>query len=193
MNVPNQLTLGRIILTFVIMALVFVPGLAAKAWALGLFLIACLTDWLDGFLARRLHHITPFGILFDPIADKVLILGALLSFVQLRLAPAWMVAVIVARELLVTGVRLYAANRQIVIPAVKEGKHKMVSQVVAVAMVLIVLVVQEALGERISPSAHAAMQRLVLLCLWVTVVLTVVSGASFFWRNRSMLRDAAAR
>ena len=95
MTLPTKLTALRIILAFLVMDLLFVPGWAAKAAALGCFFVAGATDWLDGYLARRLGQATPLGALLDPIADKVLVLGVFIAFVQLRLVPAWMVLIIV--------------------------------------------------------------------------------------------------
>ena len=194
MSIPTKLTLLRILMTFVIMGLLFVPGWVAKILALGCFLLASMTDWLDGYLARRWRQVSPLGALLDPIADKVLVLGALLAFVQLRLIPAWMVLIIALREFLITGVRLFAASRHIVLPAAKEGKHKTVSQMVTIFVVLVVLVVQELLaGKPLSTRVTAAMGWTVSGCLWVTMVLTVASGTSFFWRSRAVLRDVVSR
>lgn len=193
-TLPTKLSLLRIALTFLIMALLFLPGLAAKAAALASFLVASLTDWLDGYLARRWRQASALGALLDPIADKVLILGVLLAFVQLRLVPAWMVLIIALREFLITGVRLFAASRNIVLAAAKEGKHKTVSQVVTIVVILVWLIVQAALGEQaVSAQAQRIMRSVVLGCLWVTMALTVASGASFFWRHRTVLLDAATR
>ncbi|MBI4322662.1 MAG: CDP-diacylglycerol--glycerol-3-phosphate 3-phosphatidyltransferase [Candidatus Omnitrophica bacterium] len=193
MNLATQLTLLRILLTFVIMGLLYVPGLFAKSLALALFLVAAATDWLDGYVARRLQHVSPFGILLDPIADKVLVIGLLAAFVQLGLIRAWMLLVIVLRELLITGVRLYAASREVVIPAATEGKHKTVSQMVAITLVLLLLLLHAALPAPRAAVFAAPMHALILACMWITVGLTVISGASFFWSNRTVLADAATR
>ena len=194
MTFPTKLSLLRIVMTFFIMTLIFIPGWIAKAAALAGFLFASLTDRLDGYLARRWHQQTPMGALLDPIADKVLILGIFLAFVQLRLIPAWMVLVIALREFVITGVRLVAACHHIVLPAAKEGKHKTVSQMVTIVVILGVLVIQEFLGRRaLSEAAVLAMRWTILGCLWVAMILTVISGASFFWRHRHVLRDAVAR
>jgi CDP-diacylglycerol--glycerol-3-phosphate 3-phosphatidyltransferase len=193
MNLPNKLTLLRILLTFLIMGLLFVPGLLAKGLCLGLFLLASATDWWDGYLARRRRQITPLGVLLDPIADKVLVVGLLLAFVQLRLVQAWMALVIVIREFLITGVRLYAASRRVVIPAAREGKHKTISQMLTILVVLALLVIQEWFASATAMRFSAWMSLVIFWLMWITVVLTVISGASFFWRNRSVLLDAMAR
>ena len=194
MTFPTKLTCLRLLLAFVIMALLFVPGWLPKALALGGFLAASVTDWLDGYLARRWRQQSELGALLDPIADKVLVLGILLAFVQLRLIPAWMVLIILFRELLITGVRLVAANRHVVLAATKEGKHKTVSQMVTIVVILTTLLVRALWGpEGLAASVDAAMTWLILACLWITTVLTVVSGTLFFWRYRAVLRDAVGR
>ena len=191
MTLPNKLTLLRLVLTFLIMGLLFVPGALAKGLCLALFLFAVATDWWDGYLARRFNQISALGTLLDPIADKVLVIGILLAFVQLELIRAWMLLVIFMRELLITGVRLYAASRHVVIPAAREGKHKTVSQMVTILLVLVLLVVREFLTGRRAEAFDAWMSPVVLGCMWATVVLTVISGASFFWRNRGILADVS--
>ena len=192
MILPTKLTLGRIGLTLLIMGLLFVPGVAAKAACLALFLLASATDWLDGFLARRWHQTSALGALLDPIADKVLVLGLFISFVQLRLVPAWMVLIIVARELLITGVRLYVASRRIVIAATTEGKHKTVSQMLTILILLVLLIIRETVTGPSAVTFERWMSQIIFWSLWVTVILTVISGASFFWRHRTILRDAVA-
>ena len=193
MTLPTKLTVLRVLLALLVMDLLFVPGWAAKAAALGCFFVAGATDWLDGYLARRLGQATPLGALLDPIADKVLVLGTFLAFVQLRLIPAWMVLVIVLRESLITGVRLVAAGRNIVLPAAKEGKQKTVSQMLTITVILAVLIIRELpVSHALSPQAMEAMWWSVLGCLWVTMVLTVVSGTMFFWRHRVILRDVVS-
>lgn len=193
MNLPNKLTILRVLLTFLIMACLFAPGAAAKALALGLFALASLTDWLDGYLARRLRYVTPLGVLLDPIADKVLVIGVLLAFVQLGLVRAWMVLVMTIREFLITGVRLYAASHHIVIPAAREGKHKTISQMATILLILALLLLRELVPAQDRSHLEGWMPGVVLGCMWITVILTVISGASFFWRNRTVLIDVAAR
>ena len=189
MTLPTKLSLLRIALTFVIMRLLFLPGWKAKAASFAIFIVAALTDWLDGFLARRWRQMTPTGALLDPIADKILVLGMFLAFVQMRLIPAWMVLVILFRELLITGVRLYAARRNIILAAAKEGKHKTVSQMVTLVAIFTLVLLQEWPGS-VPASVHRAVEGAVPVCLWLTMVLTVTSGALFFWRHRHVLKDA---
>ena len=192
MTLPTKLTLLRLILTFVLMALLFVPGWLPKVAVLSGFCLASLTDWLDGYLARRWNQMSALGALLDPIADKVLILGTFLAFIQLRLVPAWMVLAMLLRELLITGVRLFAASRHIVLSASKEGKQKTVSQMVTIVVILGVLIARErAQPAGLDLAMDAQLTRLIAGCLWLTVALTIASGASFFWRHWGTLRHAA--
>lgn len=186
MNLPNQLTLLRVGLSFLLILFLLLPGLAAKSLALTVFVLASLTDLWDGRLARRHGCVTDFGVLMDPIADKVLVLSAFVAFVQLQVAPAWMVVLIATREFLVTGVRLFALGKGQVLPAEAAGKHKTVSQMVAISVTLLYLVFREA-----SPEARVGWvtwgQHGIWGLLLVTVVLTMTSGVSFLWRHRKLI------
>ena len=179
MTIPNALTVSRIGLTFLFMLALFAHHPAGKVLALLLFGLASLTDWLDGVLARRWRQETAFGILMDPIADKILVLAAFLSFVELALVPAWMVVLIVSREFLITGLRLVAARQGHVLPAERGGKHKTASQMVAILVALLYLVARD-----LTPAVVPWGERLVLALMFVTVVLTMTSGVSFLWRHR---------
>lgn len=189
MNLPNRLTLLRIALSFVMMFLLWIPGLPAKLGALVVFAIAGLTDWWDGLLARRQKLITDFGILMDPIADKVLVLSALIAFVQLQVVAAWMVVVIATREFLITGLRLLALEKGQVLPAEAAGKYKTILQMAAISVTLIYLVAREAAppgpaAEKLIRFGPFAIESLMFL----TVVLTLASGISFLWRHRKIIR-----
>jgi len=117
MNLPNKLTVSRIVLVGVFMLFLFLHGVIAKVLALITFLIASFTDFLDGYIAKKYNMVTDFGKLMDPIADKVLILAAFLAFVEMELIPAWMVVIIIFREVTITGLRISALTRGKVIPA----------------------------------------------------------------------------
>ncbi|PIQ81653.1 MAG: CDP-diacylglycerol--glycerol-3-phosphate 3-phosphatidyltransferase [Candidatus Omnitrophica bacterium CG11_big_fil_rev_8_21_14_0_20_64_10] len=184
MTLSNGLTLLRVGFAFGIMGAISLPGLPAKVVALILFAAAALSDWLDGKLARKWNQISSFGILMDPIADKVLVLGCFISFVQLQLVPAWMVVLIASREFVVTGLRFFALSRGRVLPAEAAGKHKMVSQMVTISLILIYLTVREAVpvgwGEGWGEEA-----------IWwltgITVGFTLTSGISFLWKHRRLI------
>jgi CDP-diacylglycerol--glycerol-3-phosphate 3-phosphatidyltransferase len=144
MNLPNSLTIARIFLVPLLVSVLLtkfadrlVLGLPVELVAGAIFGIASLTDWLDGYLARRRHQVTWLGQILDPLADKLLISATLVSLVQLDLAPAWMVAVIIGREFAVTGLRSIAYARGLSMPASGLGKFKMVSQVVAILLLIL--------------------------------------------------------
>jgi len=135
-NLPNALTLLRIFLVPVLVVFL----LTRYVWAgLAIFLAASATDWLDGHLARRRRQVTTLGKLLDPIADKLLMSSAFISLVELDLAPAWMVVVIIGRELAITGLRAVAADQNIIISAATVGKYKLGAQVLAVSVLILSL------------------------------------------------------
>lgn len=169
-NLPNALTMLRILLAplLVVVLLTEIPG--KEFWGLGIFLVAALTDFLDGIIARRTNRTTRIGALLDPIADKLLMSAAFISLVGLDLAPAWMVTVIVGREFAVTALRVIALERQVSIAANAWGKAKTVSQVVAVSF----LILGHQLGGWIVIGQAI---------LWVALVLTVASMLVYFFQN----------
>jgi CDP-diacylglycerol--glycerol-3-phosphate 3-phosphatidyltransferase len=193
MNLPNKLTVSRFVLTVLFLWALFSQLRFHNTLALILFNIAGLTDFLDGRIARARKLTTNFGILMDPLADKILICSAFVAFVEsTHLNPnppvnvaAWMVIVIVARELTITGLRLLAASKNVVLAAENFGKHKTISQIVA----LNALLVLDACNEW-----PAGLQNFFLswvppfaeIMLWVAVALTAASGAIYLWRNRAI-------
>jgi CDP-diacylglycerol--glycerol-3-phosphate 3-phosphatidyltransferase len=191
MNLPNKLTVSRLVLTMLFVFVVFSQMIYRETVALGLFIAASLTDYFDGRIARRDQLITNFGILMDPLADKILVCSAFIAFVGLQLIPAWMVVIIVARELAITGLRLLAASKQVVLAAEGYGKHKTASQVTAIISILVLISYPE-WGQW----AHALFGFKVLgtpwvigltvLAKWVAVLLTVLSGSLYLWRNRGI-------
>ena len=185
MNLPNKLTVARFVLTAVFLVLFFNPFKFADTISLVIFIAASLTDYFDGKIARRDKLITNFGILMDPLADKILICSAFIAFVGRDLMPAWMVVVIVARELAITGLRLLAAAKNLVIAAEKYGKHKTISQIVATISVLVLVSYPEwgPLAERIFDGWVPVFTK---VALWVSVILTATSGVLYLWRNREL-------
>jgi len=181
MNLPNALTLGRIFLVPLLVVVLLTKfegrhifGVPEELVGAAIFGIASLTDWLDGYLARRRKQITTLGQLMDPLADKLLITAALVSLVQMDLAPAWMVAVILGREFAVTVLRSVAHARGVVIPASPLGKFKMVSQVVAILLLI--------LGRD-----HRELFILGQVALWVAVATAVGSGVDYYRRFNHVL------
>lgn len=189
MNLANQITISRILLTFVFMFFLFSSGVAAKSIALFTFVLASFTDYLDGFIAKRNNMTSDFGRLMDPIADKILVLAAFLSFVEMRLVPAWIVLIIVFREVTVTGLRIAALGHHKVIPADDGGKHKMISQVVAILAILIFIIFREA-GMKAFDFWNAGTERIykdaIFFLMCVTAALTIISGVSYLLKNKEV-------
>jgi CDP-diacylglycerol--glycerol-3-phosphate 3-phosphatidyltransferase len=169
LNLPNSLTLFRIFLVPFLVVVLLTKFDGRETVGLVIFLTATATDFLDGWLARRRGQTTTFGALLDPIADKLLISAVFISLVELGLAPAWMVAVIVGREFAVSGLRSIASEQGIVISASGWGKAKMLSQVLAASLLIL------ALRHEVFVSPGKA-------ALWVVVAVALVSGTQYFVR-----------
>ena len=187
MNLPNALTIVRIFLVPLLVVVLLTQGaqremfgIAKELIAAAIFGIASITDWLDGYLARRRRQVTWLGQVLDPIADKLLTSAAFISLVQLGLAPAWMVALIIGREFAITGLRSLAYTKGITIPASPLGKIKMASQVTAILLLI--------LGWRplpwLAPIGHVA--------LWVVMLAAVVSAVDYYRRFQRMLNARVA-
>ena len=193
MNLPNKLTIFRIILVAVFMFFLFSHGIAFKILALITFVVASLTDILDGYIAKKYNMITDFGRLMDPIADKILVLSAFLAFVEMELVPAWMVVIIIFRDVAVTGLRMSALAKGQVISADVGGKHKMVSQVFAILAILFFLIFREA-GIKVFHFWSAPTERIykdaIFILMLITTLLTSISGMSYLIRNRSVYFNA---
>ena len=189
MNLPNQLTIARIILTFFFMYFVSQEGLVTIVAATVIFALASLTDILDGYFAKKHNQISDFGKLMDPIADKVLILAAFLAFVRMRIVVDWMVVLILGREILVTGMRIFALTKGKVLAAERAGKHKTVSQVVAIFAILGFLIFREFLSsrQRWSYGIEAWWRCGIDIFMLATVSLTIISGLSYLWNNRKLI------
>ena len=154
MNLPNKITITRIVLAFIFMIFLFVEGVMAKTMALVIFLAAALSDYLDGFIAKKYDIISDFGKIMDPVADKILTLAAFLAFVEMKLIPAWMVVIIILREFIITGIRLMALRQNDVLPAGVGGKQKTISQMLSIVIILVFIIIKEAghsiFGTRLS-------------------------------------------
>lgn len=186
MNLPNKLTVLRIILSFVFMFFIFTQGLMAKSLALVVFTIASITDFFDGYIARKYNLITDLGKLLDPIADKILVLAAFLAFVQMRIVPAWMVAIIILRELLITGMRMFLASKGRVVAASVGGKHKTVSQMISIFVILGFIVLKEAGTAKYSfwtSRWEFISTTSITVLMYITIMFTIISGISYFTNN----------
>jgi len=174
MNLPLSLTVLRIFFVPLIVVLMLTKGNNMDLLAVGVFLLASTTDLLDGYLARKRGQVTALGILLDPLADKLLTASAFISLVWLHLVPAWMVVIIVGRELAVTGLRSIASAQGFLLQASELGKTKMVLQVVAISVITL---------EPRFPSVLLGGE----LLLWAVVVFALVSGTQYFWDFRKKM------
>ena len=176
MNLPNKLTLFRVFLiqVFVVFMLVSVTGPYDKWIALAIYVIACLTDMLDGKIARKYNLITDFGKFMDPLADKLLVCSAMICLIELGRLPAWIVIVIISREFIISGFRLVAADNGVVIAASWWGKFKTVFQM---AMTILMIADIEALRP------------VTRIVMWIALILTVVSLIDYLWKNKGVLKD----
>lgn len=187
MNLPNKLTILRIIMTFVFMFLLYSDGFLSKIFAFVFFILACVTDFFDGYIARKYNLITDLGKILDPIADKILVLAALLSFVHLDLIPAWMVLVIILRELLITSIRMMGLKKGKVLAASAIGKHKTFSQMMSIFYILIVIIIKETSNPALykwQAENQLFLNFSVYLVMLFTVGLTIISGVFYLIRNR---------
>lgn len=175
MNVPNWITIIRVLMTPVFLA-VLLSG-ASPYWAMGLFLLAAATDGLDGYIARKYNLITNFGKFADPLADKLLVGAALIGLCALGQLNPWYAFIIIAREFIITGLRLVAAAEGTVLAAGASGKVKTVLQIVAIAWRILDQVVCVSVGG-------IAVSEVLLV---LAVILTVYSGAEYLWKNRALI------
>ncbi len=189
MNIANRLTLLRIILTFVFMFFLFCHGLWAKVLSLAIFIFAALSDFFDGRIAHKKNMVTDFGKLMDPIADKILVLAAFTAFVQMQLIDAWMFVIIVSREILITSLRLFALNKGKVLSASKTGKHKTISQMVAIFYILGFIVLKEVMLAFFTwnPAWENFFRNSIYILMLLTVGLTLYSGFHYLWENRKII------
>ena len=182
MNLPNTLTIARLFLVPLLVVVLLtkfegrlILGVRKELVGAAIFAIAALTDWLDGYLARRRKQVTTLGQLMDPLADKLLVTAALVSLVQMDLAPAWMVWIIIGRELAVTALRNLAYARGVAVPASPLGKLKMIAQVVAILALI--------LGRDHLRGFFVIGE----VALWVAVATALVSAADYFRRFNLVL------
>ncbi len=179
MNLPNKLTTMRVVLVpFFVFFLLADFGRLGDGIALIIFCVASITDFLDGYLARKYHLVTNFGKFMDPLADKLLVGAAMICFVGLDRIPTWMVVIIISREFIISGFRLIASDNGLVIAASMWGKVKTTCQM----LMIIVLILH------FSGNLWAILEQLMI---WAALVLTVVSLVDYVWRNRNILKDGA--
>jgi len=199
-NSANIITLSRILVAPLFLIFIFRDELWAK-WTAGLlFAWGAISDYLDGYLARKYNLRTDFGALLDPLADKILLLTVFVSFVQLDLVPVWMVVIIAAREFLITGLRQVAQSHNVVIAASRAGKHKTISQIVAISFILAIVCAQ-ATVEAYQGKWDIFVARLGTMGDWLNnvvwyapywlmfyaTVMSIISGVDYFVKNRHVL------
>lgn len=189
-NLPNKLTLTRIVLSPIFMAFLLVDNLIARYVALVLFSVACLTDLWDGYLARKNGCETGFGRFMDPMADKLLVSLAFVSFVSLRVIPAWVVLTIITREIIILGLRMLVAYKGEVMRSSPLARWKTASQMISAVIILIFLTGKSTLLAR---GIHEdglplyEIGQILLGLVLVAALLTVVSGLDYLYKNRSLI------
>ncbi len=207
MNVPNKLTFIRMLaVPFLIIALLvncvsndLIYIAVGKYLALLIFILASITDFFDGFIARREKKTTNFGKLMDPVADKLLVTSALIVFVGMGLFPSWMVVIIISREFIITGLRNLAATKGVIISAGLLGKHKTASQITAIIITLIALCIKDTMiifNSWESVLWHAKpldiwMHYLLTCIMGVVVIFSVVSGVGYMIEHKDLIKEAA--
>lgn len=180
-NLPNILTLLRIAAIPLLVVILLSPSRSAGFWAAALFATASITDWLDGYLARRMGIVTVFGKFLDPIADKLIVMAALIMILPYGRVPAWMVLVILGREIIITGLRGVASAEGIVIQASDLGKFKTIFQIVAILGLLLHYDYHWFFSID-SPYLYVNMHNVGMFYLWIATVITIWSGVDYMAR-----------
>jgi len=180
-HLPNILTLLRILLIPPLVVILFSPSRQAGFFAAALFAVASITDWLDGYLARRLNIVTMLGKFLDPIADKLMVMSALIMILPFGRVPAWMVLVILGREIVITGLRSIASSEGIVISASKLGKFKTIFQIVAILGLLLHYDYYWFFGVENS-YLYENMHNIGMFFLWIATIITIWSGIDYLVR-----------
>jgi CDP-diacylglycerol--glycerol-3-phosphate 3-phosphatidyltransferase len=188
MNWANRITLSRLGLTVVFVVALNSSWQYARTTALVIFLIAGLTDFIDGEIARRYGVITNFGKLMDPLVDKIMMAAAFISLVPFKAVPAWAATTVVARDFLITGLRLMASAQGRILPAERLGKQKTSWQIITIIFFLALLSMAELryANEKSTWWVHAWTEGGPVL-VWITVALTIYSALGFTWRNRELI------
>jgi CDP-diacylglycerol--glycerol-3-phosphate 3-phosphatidyltransferase len=199
-NIPNCLTILRFLLVPVFIAFVQEPGFHARSISLVVFFVAALTDFLDGRIARWMNQRSEFGKFADPLADKFLVAAALISFVRIEetLIPVWMVFLILAREFIVTGLRVFLISRSETLDTSNFGKAKTTAQMVSISVILVLLVarawvlenpgagIPDWITEYQGDATMTGLRYLPAILMSITVFLTVISGVRYFMLNRKI-------
>ncbi|MCM8786672.1 MAG: CDP-diacylglycerol--glycerol-3-phosphate 3-phosphatidyltransferase [Candidatus Omnitrophica bacterium] len=187
MNISNKLTFLRVILAFFCIGFILQNTFASIIIAFLIFIFASFTDFLDGYLARRKKIISDLGKIIDPIADKILIIGIFLAFLQIKVViNAWMVTAIILREFIITGLRLYSLSKGEVLEAERWGKHKTVSQVIGIFVIFVALILYKKFPY--NNFILFLYTKITYFLMWYIVIITLFSGVYYFWKNRRFIR-----
>lgn len=181
LNIPNILTMMRIAAIPLLAALLLSPSKESGFWAAAVFALASITDWLDGYLARRMGIVTVFGKFLDPIADKLIVMAAMVMILPFGRVPAWMVLVILGREMIITGLRGIASSEGIVIQASDLGKFKTIFQIVAILGLVLHYDYNWFFGIA-HPLLTVNMHNVGMFYLWIATILTIWSGVDYLAR-----------
>lgn len=176
MNLPNKLTIFRILLVPVFVIVYYMNYAYSNVFATAIFIIASITDWLDGHIARQRNLVTNFGKFMDPLADKILVISAFIMLVEKSIVFAWVVIIIISREFIVSGLRLIAASNNVVLAAGKMGKLKTATQMIAVILLLLN-----------NFPFHETSIRVDLFFLYLSTLLTIISGIDYVYKNKDVL------
>lgn len=189
MNWANRLTVARFFLTIGFVVAMIAEWPYARTVALILFIVASITDYLDGWVARKYHMQTPFGALMDPLVDKIMTAAAFICLIPLGAIPAWVAVVIISREFVITGLRLLASNQGKVLAAEAIGKHKTGWQIATILFFLLEFSMREWLPTLFQDEKIAQWMRGgEILCLSAAVALTIYSGITYLWRHRDVIQ-----
>ncbi len=188
MNIANKVTLIRILLVPFFIFFMIYDDFFMRVAALLIFVIASITDTMDGYLARKYKTVTDFGKFMDPLADKLLVSAALISFVEIRelYIPSWMVIAIISREFIITGLRSLAATKNIIIPAALSGKFKTTIQMTTIITILVILCISSLLKEffKIDLNTIPILKLTPFVLMFITTMLTLISGLSYILKHK---------
>src|SRR3989442_11718752 len=188
MNWANRLTLSRLFLTIIFVAALNSSWQYGRTMALIVFLLAGVSDFVDGEIARRYGVVTDFGKLMDPLVDKIMVAAAFISLVPLKAVPAWAATTVVARDFLITGLRMMASAKGRILPSESLGKQKTSWQIVTIVFFLALLSIAELHHANEMPTWWLrAWHEAGPVLVWITVALTIYSGLRFTWRNRELI------
>jgi CDP-diacylglycerol---glycerol-3-phosphate 3-phosphatidyltransferase len=195
-KLPNRITIFRILLVFAFIPCVLEGRIEERmlySWmALAIFVIASISDLLDGYIARKYDLITVFGQVMDPLADKIMVMAALLCFVQLEMVPAWMVIITISREFLISGIRIIAAQHGHIIAASNWGKAKTITEIITILVILLMIATYATLVHfRVKPddigewAPEAIMLRMVpYWFMFIATVFSIISGMEYVFKNK---------